>query len=255
MMFYFWLLMKIAAIIFVGGVIGGWLAGIVGVALERRGADPAIRRLAANAMQPIALIIAAVAAAQYLGIDLTAVVAILGAGALAVGLALKSTLSNVASGGILLTTRPISEGEFVQIAGQQGTVVEQGLYTTTVKTVDGVITTVPNDLVLSAPVHNFTRNGTRRLNLTFVLTAHSDLAAAAAAISKVLTEDPRVLADPAPAVVTGELTPQGVQIIGRAWVANADYGNAKSDLTRAAIEAVRSADVTLSTLPKLVQEG
>jgi len=251
MMFYVWLLLKVGAIVFLGGVVGSWLSGIVGVAMERRGADPAIRRLVGNAMQPLALVIAVVAAAQYLGIDLTAVVAVLGAGSLAVGLALKSTLSNVASGGILLTTRPFREGDFVQVAGQSGTVTDQGLYTTTLRAPDGVLTTIPNDLVLGAPVHNYSRNGKRRVNLTFLVTHHSDLEAASAAIRAVLDEDDRVLDDPAAEVITGALTSHGVEIIGRGWVDTGDYVSATSDLTRAAVEAVRAVDVTLSTWPKL----
>ncbi len=253
-MFYVWLLLKVAAIFFIGGVVGSWLSGIVGVALERRGADPAIRRLVSSFMQPLVLVIAAVAAAAYLGIDLTTVVAVVGAGSLAIGLALRSTLSNVASGGILLTTRPFKEGDFVQVSGQSGVVVAQGLYTTTLKGADGVLTTIANDLVLEAPVHNYTRHGTRRVDVTFVVTHHSDLDAASAAILAVLAEDDRVHDDPAPAVV-GSLTPRGVEIIGRGWVDTEDFAVARSDLTRAAVEAVRAVEVTLATWPSLVQEG
>ena len=240
---------------FVGGVVGSWLAGIVSVALERRGADPAIRRLVSNATQPLILIIAGVAAAQYLGLDLTAAVAILGAASLAIGMALKSTLSNVASGGILLTTRPIKEGEFVQIAGQSGTVIEQGLYTTTIRTADGVLTTLPNDLVLGAPVHNFSRNQNRRVEVILVVTHESDLDAASAALEAVLAADERILAEPEATVIPGARTPRGVEVVCRAWVANADYASARSDLTRAAFEAIRTTQVALSSGPRWVQEA
>jgi len=254
-MFYFWLLVKIVAIMFVGGVIGSWLSGIVSVALERRGADPAIRRLLSNATQPLILVIAGVAAAQLLGLDLTAAVAVLGAVSLAIGMALKSTLSNVASGGILLTTRPIKEGEFVQVAGQSGTVIEQGLYTTTIRSADGVLTTVPNDLVLAAPVHNYSRNGSRRLEVLLVVAHDTDLAAASEALAAVLTADERVLQEPAATVTTGEVSPRGVQLIGRAWVANSDFATARSDLTGTAVASLQATKVALATGPRWVQEA
>jgi small conductance mechanosensitive channel len=248
-MFYFWLLLKVISILFVGGVMGSWLAGIVSVALERRGADPAIRRLVSNATQPLLLVIAGIAAAQTVGLDLTAAVAVMGALSLAIGLALKSTLSNVASGGILLTTRPIKEGEFVEVAGQSGTVIEQGLYTTTLRAADGTLTTLPNDLILAAPVHNYSRHGQRRLEIRLIVDHASDLEVALEVMTGVLGADERVLKDPAPSTLSPNATPRGLEIMGRAWVANADFAQTRSDLNRASIAALRSANIHLSARP------
>jgi len=173
----------------------------------------------------------------------------MGAASLAIGLALKSTLSNVASGGILLTTRPIKEGEFVEVAGQSGTVIEQGLYTTTLQGADGTLTTLPNDLILAAPVHNYSRHGQRRLEIRLVLEHTSDLEAATEVMTSALNADERVLEAPTPSTQTSAATPRGVEIVGRAWVATGDYAQARSDLTRTTIAAFREANIHLSARP------
>lgn len=247
------LIVKIAAILGAGSVIGSWLGGICSVALERGGADPAIRRLVVNVARPLVMLIALLVAADFLGLDLTSVSVVLGATSLAIGMALKGTLSNVASGGILLSLRPYREGDFVQVGGQSGTVLEQGLYTTVIKSSDGVITTIPNDLILKAPVHNYSRNGTRRMDLVFTVTTDADLEAATAAVLHVFQEEGRILTEPAPQVLVGDTTPQGVQIIGRGWATSADFGATRSDLNRAAVDAIRAVQVPLSSWIPQVQ--
>lgn len=243
---YLLMLVAAGAALFVGNTVASWLAGVVRAWLERTGLDPSIRRIVVQAIHPLVLAIAVVAALGYLGADMTGLVAVLGAATLAVGLALKGSLSNLASGAILVTLRPYREGDFVQLAGQSGTVVEMGLYATVLRSPQGVLTTLPNDLVVSKDIHNFTRGGTRRIDVTVTVGYDADLAASLQALEEVITGDARVLSDPAPQVVVDSLGPRGVSLVARAWVANADFGAARSDLHRGAIEALRTAQVPVA---------
>ena len=116
--------------------------------------------------------------------------------------------------------------------------------------------TLPNDLILSQDIHNFTRDGQRRIDIPLVVGYDSDLDACIEAVRQALVADERVLSEPAPEVVVEGFGPRGVTLEARSWVATADFGPTRSDLHRAVLSALRSSRITIrAAAPIAVVEG
>lgn len=252
-----WWALVIYALVIIGAgyVVGSWLAGAARLALERARLDPAVRHLLVNLVRPLVLIVAVIAALQVVGVDLTAMIAVLGAATLAVGLSLQDSLANVAAGALLLTLRPFRGGDWVEVAGQSGTVTELGLFTTGLKTGQGVHVVLPNNLVVKSPIQNYTRNGMRRADITFRVAANADLPKVHAALIKLLEDDETVLNDPAPFVRLTGLDSQGVDVLVAAWFDNAKFAEGKSQLIRSVRDALKKARIGLSTDAAVVVSG
>lgn len=243
----FWSILYALVLLGAGWVLGSWLAGVARLALERGRLDPAVRHLLVSLVRPLVIVVAVIAALNLVGIDLTVLVAVLGAATLAIGLALRDSLANVAAGALLLTLRPFHGGDFVEVSGQSGTVMSLGLFTTGLKNSQGVLITVPNRLVIAQAIKNFTRNGLRRADITFRVAPDTDLGAAKQAILAVLEADERVLDEPGPMVRVEAIDAWGVDLLVAGWFTADDFGAGKSDVTAALREALESSGVELST--------
>ncbi len=110
-----------------------------------------------------------------LGVPASSLIAIFGAAGLAIGLSLKDTLSNIASGIFLLVLRPIKVGEFVDLPNTSGMITEVGLFATTLKTADGILQFVPNSRVWEGRIQNYARNATRQFRLDIGVSYDTDL--------------------------------------------------------------------------------
>jgi small conductance mechanosensitive channel len=184
---------------------------------------------------------------NVIGIDLTGVVAVLGAATLAVGFAIKDSLANVAAGALLLTLRPFGSGDLVEAGGKFGTVADIGLFTTGLKTAQGIHIYVPNSVVIQGPIENFTRNGLRRADVRFRVVSNADLGKVKKALGKVLATDERILTDPAPVVLVTELDEKGIDLLVGAWFKNEDYGSGRSDLVESIRDTLKTARIPLAT--------
>ena len=229
-------------IVAAGYFVAGWATGAVNLALERTRIDPIVRRLIVSLVRPVFIAIAVFCAISVLGIPMTTFAAIAGAVTLAVGMSLQGSLSNVASGAMLLTLRPFDVDDVVSAGGHTGKVQSLKLFVTTLETPDGNVITLPNDVVFKGPITTYTTTPNSRVDLTFVLAADTDLEKAAT-----LIEQERILDDPAPAVVFNGSTELGIQIIGRGWAANADKWGAQSDIQARILTAFQKGKVKLAT--------
>ena len=242
----FWTLFWAVVILAAGATIGTWLQGLTRTWLDRSGMDPQVRRLLTRMVRPLVLILAFIAALDWLAVETTQLAAVLGAATLAVGMALKESLSNVASGAILLTLRPYREGDFVECGGRQGTVDNVNVYITTLITGDGTLISLPNDLVLHAPIVNFTRHGTRRAELSWTLSHDADVAKAIKTLQAALDKADGVLETPATTVRVVEAGPGGVVLQARAWVDTPELADRRSALIAAGLAALTKAGVPLA---------
>ena len=145
------------------------------------------------------------------------------AAGLAVGLALQGSLSNFASGVLLILFRPIKVGEFVEVAGTAGVVQTVQIFTTVLTTGDNKMVVVPNGTILNGTITNYSRMETRRVDLSFNLAYDVDLRSAKELLARLVQEDQRILPEPAPVIAVAALTDTAVQIIVRPWVKNGDY--------------------------------
>ncbi len=214
----------LALIIF---VIGKWIAGAIRnklkTTMQNRNVDPALVSFGTSIIYYMLLIAVVLAAVQQLGFQTTSLVAVLGAAGLAVGLALQGSLSNFASGVLIIMFRPFKIGDFIDAGGQAGVVQEIGVLVTILKTPDNKKIIQPNSAIMSGAIVNVTANDTRRVDMTVGVSYSDDLDKVQNIITEVLNADSRVLKDPAPQVVVAELADSSVNFNVRPWTATSDY--------------------------------
>ena len=217
----------------VGWTIAGWVRRGVRHALEREPRmDETLKPFLAKLVWYLIMIFVMVAVLNQFGVQTTSLIAVLGAAGLAIGLALQGPLANVASGVMLLFLRPFNIGDYVDAAGIAGTVVEIGLFNTEIKTNIGLCLIVPNSTIWASPITNFSRNPTRRFDLSVGI-GYDNVDGALALLAGLLDGDGRVLDDPESLVVVHELGDSAVIIKLQGWTKAGDYWNTVWDLNKA----------------------
>jgi len=220
------------AVLIVGRFVAGrFRNGMRGV-LERADTDPTLVPFFSSMAYYLVQAIVLIAVLNLFGVETTSLIAVLGAAGLAIGLALQGTLSNFASGVMLLTFRPFRIGDFVDIAGAAGTVAEIGLFSVTMDTPDNVQIIVPNSDVYGQTIRNFAANPNRRNDLVIGISYDDEIGLAIDTINRVLGADSRVLTDPEPVVAVSELGDSSVNLVVRPWCAKEDYWDLRFDLMR-----------------------
>jgi small conductance mechanosensitive channel len=170
--------------------------------------------------------------AQF-GVQTASILAALGAIGLAIGLALQGTLQNIAAGIMLLVLKPFRVGEYVDAGGIAGTIDEIGLFATEMTRFDGLYILAPNSQLWGQAVINYSRNRTRRNDITIGIGYGDDIALAQQTLLDLATADKRVLADPAPATFVAALGDWTVNVSLRYWTSTADWWQTSLDLTKA----------------------
>lgn len=215
-------------------VIGRWLAKLVVAILERMMKRANMESTLQNFLSAIAysvlLIAVVIAALDQLGVDTTSLLAILGAAGLAVGLAMKDSLSNFAAGVMLIMFRPFRAGDYVEIAGTAGIVEKIRIFSTLLRSGDNREITVPNASIYSDTIVNVTARPTRRIDMVIGIGYDDDLRQARSLIEQVVSEEERILSEPAPIIRLAELADSSVNIDVRPWVKSEDYWTVRADL-------------------------
>jgi len=214
----------IAIIIF---VVGKWLARRVQSALEailrKRGVEEVLVDFLGTIASVMIIIVAVVAAFDQLGIPATSFMAIIGAAGLAIGLALKDSLSNFASGVMLVLFRPFGKGDFIEAGGVTGTVNEIHLVSTLLTTPDNKLITVPNALMFTGTITNYSAKDTRRVDMVIGVGYNDDLKVAADVLKRICDNHPLVLKDPATKIFINNLGDSAVDFVVRPWAKSEDY--------------------------------
>ncbi|WP_417317589.1 mechanosensitive ion channel family protein [Emcibacter sp.] len=194
--------------------------------------DTTLTSFFASLVRYIILIFTVIAVLGRFGVETASLIAIVGAASLAIGLALQGTLSNVASGVMLLIFRPFKVGDFIEGAGHAGVIKNLGLFVTEMATGDNVQIIVPNSAIWGSSIKNYSHHATRRVDLLIGIGYGDNIDDALKAIGEVLDADDRVLKDPEPAMFVGELADSSVNLVVRAWTANSNYWPLKAALTK-----------------------
>jgi small conductance mechanosensitive channel len=166
-----------------------------------------------------------------LGVPTTSVIAIFGAASLAIGLALQDSLSNIASGVLIIFLRPYVVGNFVEISEQKGTVTEVGFFHTHIRTPDNKLLLIPNSDVMDGNIINYSDFDYVRLDMVFGIGYDDDLRKAKEILEDVLSSDPRVLAAPAPVVAVSELGESSVNLVAQPFVELSNMLRLRYDVT------------------------
>jgi len=178
------------------------------------------------------IIICAIMILNVFGVSTASLIAVLGAAGVAVGLALKDTLGNIASGIVLLFLGTFRKGEYIEFGSFNGTVKEINLFTTILETPDGIYISAPNSSIWGSPLKNFSRNGKRRMELSVGIAYSDSVDAAFQVMHAIIAAEARFLKDPAPQVILQALEDSSVKITIRAWAANQDYWDIYWDMTK-----------------------
>jgi len=233
-------------ILVAGWTLATWAKRGLEAALAHLPIDLTLKPLIASLVRYLILIITILLVIEQFGVQTTSLIAVLGAAGLAVGLALQGTLSNVASGAMLLVLRPFRVGHFVEIAsGHQGTVREIGLFTTIIITRDSIYVSIPNSEIFSKTVINYQRERLRRVKFDIPVDRANDLDLVENSIIAVLKSDPLVLKDPPPSVVVSVLQEYSVVMTARAMVRSNDYWKALYGLQKDVQQALNQTDILI----------
>ncbi len=229
------LLTKILAAVIIG-VIGilaiRLIMQLLNKALEKSKMEKAAHSLIKTLARTVMYVLLALIVASSVGIDVTGIVALASVATLAVSLALQNMLANVIGGFTLLYTHPFRSGDFVEIAGQSGTVLEVGMSYTKLATPDNKIISIPNSAVVAAQIVNYSTTGSRRVDIT--VSASYD--APAEKVIQVLTEvgsGQWALSEPeAPYAVLNAYGDSAITYTLRFWVNTEDYWTATFEVNQ-----------------------
>ena len=220
------------AIFFIGKYIARWVTNITLKSMNRSGQiDETLEKFLSSVIYGILLVVISLAALGQIGVETTSFIAILGAVGLAVGLAFQGTLSNISAGVMIIIFKPIKIGEFVDAGGAMGTIEDINIFNTIMKTGDNKVIIISNSNIIGGNITNFSRKDTRRVDLTFGIGYDDDLKLAKETLAQILSEDERILQEPAPFVAVSELADSSVNFVTRSWVNSADYWGVYFDTT------------------------
>jgi small conductance mechanosensitive channel len=215
-------------------IIGRWLARLL-INMSRKlmrksQLDNMLIDFIANILYALLLVVVVLAALDQLGVKTTSALAILGAAGLAVGLSLQNSLSNFAAGVMLIIFRPFKTGDYVEAAGIGGIVETITIFTTIMRTGDNREVIVPNGQIYSGTITNYSARDTRRIDMLFSIGYDDDIKLAKTLIETTLSQETRILPDPAPVIMVMELGASSVDLAVRPWVNSSDYWAVRSDL-------------------------
>ena len=232
-------------IFYVGRVAAKWLRSLIVKVLERQNVERTLIDFSGSAIYYSLMAVVLMSAVGNLGIETTSFLAVLGAAGLAVGLALKDTLSNIGSAVVLLVFRPFKVGDYINAGGAEGTVDRVGLFTTTISPVDNRTIIVPNAAITAGNITNFSSKLIRRVDHAVGIGYDEDIREAKSVMYGVIERSTHTLDDPAPLVAVTDLGESSVNFTVRAWVNSADYWSAYFELIEELKYALDEAGITI----------
>lgn len=230
-------------------IIGKWIARMVTKTLRKlmagREVDPTLVSFLGNVVYAILLAAVILAALDTVGLPVTSLVAVVGAAGLAVGLAMKDSLGNFASGVMLVMFRPFSKGDFVEVAGVSGSVDEIRIFSTILTTPDNKQVIIPNGQVASDTITNYTAKDQRRIDMVFGVGYDDDLKVARDVLTRICAGHPKVLGDPATSIFLLNLGDSSVDFAVRPWSKTEDFWTVRGDLLEQAKAELEAAGCSI----------
>jgi len=216
-------------------MVGLWLARRITNSFQKimvsRKVEPSLQSFLASLASIILKILVIIIVLTTVGVEMTSIIAVLGAASLAIGMALSGTLQNFAGGVVILLFKPFKVGDFIETEkGYSGTVLEILIFTTRLNTVDNKIIYLPNGSLANGVITNFNQEGTRRVDCSYAISYGNDIEVARTVLLELLNKDTRIIQDPQPVVFLQTLEDSGVKITVRFWVLTSDFSPVQNDL-------------------------
>lgn len=218
------------AIYWIGKKIAKFLVSLITKGLEKSNAAPMLVNFVKNISYFLLMTVVIISALTELGVKTASLLGILAAAGLAIGLALKDSLSNIASGVMIVIFRPFRIGDFVEVAGHAGSVEEIKIFNTVLKTADNKQIIIPNGQITSGSIVNYSANETRRIDMVIGVSYDDDLKLARNIILEIMQKHPLILEEPQPTAAVNALADSSVNFNVRPWVKTGDYWTVHADL-------------------------
>lgn len=239
-----------AVLVLIAGILAvRIIVKILNKAMGKTKLDPAVVSLITSVLRVVLLLVVILVAVSSLGIDVSGIVALASVLTLAVSLAVQDALTNLIGGFTLLNTKPFTMGDFVEIAGQSGTVQQVGLTYTKLLTPDRKTVSIPNSSVVAAQIINYTADGTRRVDINVNVAYSNDPDQVIAALKEAAAV-PTALTDPAPYCAVSAYNDSTVGYILQVWSTADDYWTTLHTVNRS-IQAVFQEKGIIMTYPHL----
>jgi small conductance mechanosensitive channel len=230
-------------ILVVGTLVAGWVGKIARHWLEKHDLEPPTRDLIVRVVKLLVFALAVVLALDKFGVQIAPIIAALGVAGVGIGLAMQGMLGNLVAGLTIIFTKPYRVGEYIELLGVYGQVINIELLSTKLKHGDRSVVTVPNRKIIGEVLHNY---GTvRQLGLNVGVAYGADLARVLSLVHDILHGNPRVLKDPAPVVGISTLGESSINISVQPWVKVDDYGPAQLELYQTIVEQFRAKHVDI----------
>lgn len=223
-------LLVVAAIFFVGRWLIRRIIRMIGNIFERRGVDPSLRTFLKSVVRILLYCVLFYIIISYLGINTTLFIAVFTAAGLAIGMALSGVFQNFAGGMMILLLKPFRVGDWIEIQGQSGTVMDIRLFNTVLRTGDNKTIILPNGSVSTSIVNNYNTARTRRVEWIVGLSYGTDFAMTHEIFTELLAGEKRILTTPAPLVALSNLGSGSLEVTLRAWVKSSDYWGVYYDI-------------------------
>jgi small conductance mechanosensitive channel len=221
------------AIYFVGKFIVRLVVKATATVMQKQEVDKTLETFICNLVRTVLMVVVIIAAIGAIGVETTSFIAIFGAAGLAVGLALQGSLSNFASGVLIVLFRPYRVGDWIEAAGISGGVEQVQILTTILKTGDNKQIIVPNSQIMDSIITNYSANDTRRVDMVVGVSYDDDIDKVRKTLEELIAAEERILPEPAPTVTVAALADSSVNFNVRPWVNTADYWGVMFDMTEA----------------------
>lgn len=217
------MILMLVAVIVIGYLSVKLIMRLVKKILSKTNIDHTAITFIISFVQLTLYLLVAITALATIGINVSSLITAVGAAALTAGLALQDSLSNLASGLIILLNKPFVAGDILEFEGITGRVKSIKIFFTTIHTLDNKIVTIPNSRLTTNNVVNCTMVDKRRVDLKYTISYDDDIAKVKSLIYDIISQNPNVLKDPAPSVHVGKHLDSGVEIVVMVWADPDDY--------------------------------
>ena len=210
-------------IYFVGKALISLINRMLHGVMERKKVDPAIQSFLGSLVNILLMVLLVISVVSALGVNTTSFAALLASAGVAVGMALSGNLQNLAGGIVILLFRPFKVGDYIEAQGTGGTVSEIQIFHTILTTPDNKKIYLPNGALSSGNITNYSKEPLRRVDFTVAVEYGEDIDKVREILSGILSKDERVLQEPAPVIVLGNLSDSCVSMTVRVWVKSENY--------------------------------
>jgi len=230
-------------------IIGSWIIKMLmkGIkkAMTKANYDDSLKKFLLNLLSWIFKIVLILVVLGTMGVETTSFAAILAAAGLAIGMALQGSLGNFAGGVLIMTFKPFKIGDLIEAQGEIGVVKEIEIFTTKLTGLSNKEIIIPNGALSNGNIINYTTEGTRRVDLVFGVSYDADIKQTKEVLMNVLTSNPKILKEPAPAVTVLELADSSVNFAVRPWSKAEDYWSVYFEVTENTKEALDAAGIEI----------